>query len=55
MVVRFGVLSSVMVAGDAVFRRVWWFGTDPEVLCGLDVAVVRFIGVVVVAGGSDVV
>ncbi|MCI88672.1 hypothetical protein A2U01_0109959, partial [Trifolium medium] len=42
-------------AGDAVFRWVWWFGADPKVLCGLGIAVVRFDGVVVVAGGADVV
>jgi hypothetical protein len=23
-----------------IFRRVWWFGADPEVLCGLGVVVV---------------
>ncbi|MCI58699.1 hypothetical protein A2U01_0079954, partial [Trifolium medium] len=27
----------------AVFRRVWWFGADPEVWCGLGIAVVSFV------------
>ncbi|PNX65786.1 hypothetical protein L195_g062772, partial [Trifolium pratense] len=35
----------------SVFWRVWWFGADPEVLCGLGVVVMSFVGVEMVAGG----